>query len=47
MHTEGEERDNCSKKKMPKETLEDATSSNARRLTGIQATKPLTEEDIP
>ena len=47
--TEGEERDNCSNKKIPKEVLEDTTSmnTNARRLTGIQATRPLTKEDIP
>ena len=47
MRTEGEGRDSCSRNKTPKETLEDATSTNMRRLAGIQATKPLTEEDIP
>ena len=47
MCTEGERRDNHSRNKTPKETLEDATSTNARRLAGIQATKPFTEEDIP
>ena len=49
MCTEGEERDNCSNMKTPKEILEDTTSMNmnARRLAGIRATKPLTEGDIP
>ena len=47
--TEGEERDNCSNKKTPKEVLEDTTSmnTNARRLAGIWTTRLLTEEDIP
>ena len=51
MGTEGEGRENCSRNKTPKDTLEDTledtTSMNARRLTGIWVTKPLTEEDIP
>ena len=47
MCTEGEGRENCNRNKTPKDTPEDTTSTNARRLTGIRATRPLTEEDIP